>query len=52
MPIRTRPAELTALVEAGRLTVHVDRALPLDKAAKAYEIIAGGAVTGKLILVP
>lgn len=43
---------MTALVEGGRLTVHVDQALPLAEAAKAYKTVAAGAVTGKLVLVP
>ncbi|MFI5687663.1 NADP-dependent oxidoreductase [Streptomyces sp. NPDC051636] len=45
-------AQLAALVEAGRLTVHVDQVLPLAEAAKAHGIVAAGAVTGKLVLVP
>ncbi|MFE2180277.1 NADP-dependent oxidoreductase [Streptomyces sp. NPDC059455] len=45
-------AQLSALVATGRLTVHVDQVLPLAEAAKAHEIVATGAVTGKLVLVP
>ncbi|TDD11982.1 NADP-dependent oxidoreductase [Nonomuraea diastatica] len=45
-------ARLTALVVEGRLTVHVDQVLSLAEVAKAHEVIAGGAVTGKLVLVP
>ncbi|MEU7061194.1 NADP-dependent oxidoreductase [Streptomyces sp. NPDC046197] len=45
-------ARLTALVQAGRLTVHVDQVLSLAEAVKAHEIVAAGAVTGKLVLVP
>ncbi|MEU6687274.1 NADP-dependent oxidoreductase [Streptomyces sp. NPDC046832] len=45
-------ARLAALVAAGRLTVHVDQVLPLAEAVKAHEIVAAGAVTGKIVLVP
>ena len=45
-------AELTALVEAGRLRVHVDEALSLTEAAKAHELVASGRTTGKVVLVP
>lgn len=45
-------AQLSALVATGGLTVHVDQVLPLAEAAKAHEIVATGAVTGKLVLVP
>jgi NADPH:quinone reductase-like Zn-dependent oxidoreductase len=45
-------ARLAALVAAGRLTVHVDQVLPLAEVVKAHEIVAAGAVTGKIVLVP
>ncbi|MEU8876582.1 zinc-binding dehydrogenase [Streptomyces javensis] len=45
-------AQLSALVATGWLSVHVDQVLPLAEAAKAHEIVARGAVTGKLVLVP
>ncbi|WP_182882692.1 NADP-dependent oxidoreductase [Microbispora sp. H10949] len=45
-------AELTALVEAGRLTVHVDLAVPLAEAARAHEQGQAGRTTGKIVLVP
>ena len=44
--------ELVKLVDAGRLTVHVDQTVPLAEAAKAHELLADGHVTGKLVLVP
>ncbi|MFI5689767.1 NADP-dependent oxidoreductase [Streptomyces sp. NPDC051636] len=45
-------ARLVALVEAGRLTVHIDQVLPLEEAVKAHEIILTGTTTGKIVLVP
>ncbi|ETK33818.1 NADP-dependent oxidoreductase [Microbispora sp. ATCC PTA-5024] len=45
-------AQLTALVEAGRLTLHVDQVIPLDEVAKAHELGETGHVTGKIVLVP
>ncbi|MEE1942921.1 NADP-dependent oxidoreductase [Streptomyces sp. TRM 70361] len=45
-------ARLAALVDEGRLTVHVDQVLPLAEAAKAHELVAAGSATGKLVLVP
>ncbi|MEU8196590.1 NADP-dependent oxidoreductase [Microbispora amethystogenes] len=45
-------AELTSLVEAGRLTVHVDLTVPLAEAAKAHEQGQAGRTTGKIVLVP
>jgi NADPH:quinone reductase-like Zn-dependent oxidoreductase len=45
-------AELAALVEAGRLRVHVEHALPLAEAAKAHELIESQRTTGKIVLVP
>ncbi|MEV4087836.1 NADP-dependent oxidoreductase [Nonomuraea fuscirosea] len=45
-------ARLTSLVGEGRLTVHVDQVWSLAEVAKAHEAVEGGAVTGKLVLVP
>jgi NADPH:quinone reductase-like Zn-dependent oxidoreductase len=41
---------LTALIEAGKLRVHVDQTFPLDEVAKAHELGEGGRVTGKIVL--
>ncbi|WP_326758967.1 NADP-dependent oxidoreductase [Streptomyces phaeochromogenes] len=41
---------LVELAEEGKLTVHVERAFPLDEAAKAQQLLAGGHVRGKLVL--
>lgn len=45
-------AQLTLLVESGRLTVHVDQTFPLAEVAKAHEFSASGHTTGKVVLVP
>ncbi|MFC7306520.1 NADP-dependent oxidoreductase [Streptomyces monticola] len=42
--------ELTALADAGKLTVHVDRALPLDQAAEAWRLNQEGRTRGKIVL--
>ncbi|WP_424187130.1 NADP-dependent oxidoreductase [Actinokineospora sp. G85] len=41
---------LVALVEAGKLRVHVDQEFPLTEAGKAHEVGESGRVTGKLVL--
>jgi NADPH:quinone reductase-like Zn-dependent oxidoreductase len=43
-------AEIAALVDAGRLRVHVERVLPLSEAALAHELSETGRVRGKLVL--
>ncbi|MCD0450211.1 NADP-dependent oxidoreductase [Actinocorallia sp. API 0066] len=43
---------LTALVADGTVRVHVDAAFALADAVKAYEAIASGSTTGKIVLVP
>jgi NADPH:quinone reductase-like Zn-dependent oxidoreductase len=43
-------AEITALVEAGKLTVAVDSVLPLAEAAKAHELGETGRTRGKIVL--
>ncbi|GII84493.1 NADPH:quinone reductase [Sphaerisporangium siamense] len=44
--------QLSALVDAGRLTVHIDQTLPLTEAAKAHDLIATGHTRGKIVLTP
>jgi NADPH:quinone reductase-like Zn-dependent oxidoreductase len=51
-PDRAGLEHLTALVLDGRLTVHVDRVFPLDRAADAHRRGELGHTTGKLILTP
>ncbi|GAA2916047.1 MULTISPECIES: NADP-dependent oxidoreductase [Streptomyces] len=41
---------LVELAEEGKLTVHVDRIFPLDQAARAQQLLAGGHARGKIIL--
>lgn len=41
---------LVELAEEGKLTVHVDQAFPLDRAAQAQQLLAGGHAHGKIIL--
>jgi NADPH:quinone reductase-like Zn-dependent oxidoreductase len=49
-----RPAlqALAELVEAGRISVHVEAAFPLSQAADAHRRQESGRVRGKLVLVP
>ena len=42
--------EIAALVEAGALSVAVDRVLPLEAAARAHELSESGQVRGKIVL--
>jgi NADPH:quinone reductase-like Zn-dependent oxidoreductase len=42
--------EIAALIEAGKLRVHVDTVLPLEEAGKAHEIGEAGRTTGKIVL--
>jgi NADPH:quinone reductase-like Zn-dependent oxidoreductase len=51
--VRPDPADLAALsdlADAGKLTVHVDRALPLEEAAEAWRLSQRGRTRGKLVL--
>ncbi|MFI7573977.1 NADP-dependent oxidoreductase [Micromonospora sp. NPDC049497] len=41
---------LAGLVDAGRLTVHVERAFPLAQAADAHRLVEAGHVRGKVVL--
>ncbi|MFF7749238.1 NADP-dependent oxidoreductase [Streptomyces sp. NPDC007971] len=43
-------AELAGLADAGRLSVHVDRVLPLDQAAEAFRLSESGHTRGKVVL--
>ena len=51
--VRPDTADLTALAEladAGRLTVPIDRVLPLAEAAEAWRLNAEGHTRGKIVL--
>jgi len=45
-------AELADLVDAGAVTPMVDAVLPLDRAGEAIDLVASGAVRGKVVVVP
>ncbi|MFD4669680.1 NADP-dependent oxidoreductase [Lentzea sp. NPDC058450] len=49
-PERGGFAELVELVEQGAVTVHVDHVFPLDEAAHAQQLLAGGHARGKIVL--
>jgi NADPH:quinone reductase-like Zn-dependent oxidoreductase len=51
-PDRAGLESLAALVDAGRLTVRVEAAFSLERAAEAHRRQASGHVTGKLVLIP
>nr|WP_315987232.1 NADP-dependent oxidoreductase [Actinomadura sp. HBU206391] len=46
----TALAELAELADAGKLTTHVDRTLPLAEAAEAWRLSASGKTRGKIVL--
>ncbi|MFJ9614906.1 NADP-dependent oxidoreductase [Streptomyces noursei] len=51
--VRPDPADLTALAilaDAGKLTVPVDAALPLEEAAEAFRLSMAGRTRGKIVL--
>lgn len=47
-----RLAELSALVDAGRLSLRLAGVLPLEEVAEAHERLAAGGVRGRLVLAP
>ena len=47
-----RLAELSALVDAGRLTLRVAQAFGLEQAAAAHELVEHGGVRGRVVLEP
>lgn len=47
-----RLAELSALVDAGRLTLRTAGALPLEQVAEAHDRVAAGGLRGRLVLTP
>lgn len=51
VPFGTALAELAALVESGKLSIHVDRTFPLEAAAQAQVLNRAGHTRGKIILV-
>ncbi|HYZ29570.1 MAG TPA: NADP-dependent oxidoreductase [Thermoleophilaceae bacterium] len=51
-PDAPRLAELAALVDAGRLTLHVAGTQPLDDVVSAHERVAAGGARGRIVLQP
>jgi NADPH:quinone reductase-like Zn-dependent oxidoreductase len=49
-PSGSQLAELGRMVEAGRLTVHVQETFPLERAADSHAVLEEGHVRGKLVL--
>lgn len=47
-----RLTELSALVDAGRLTLRVARTFPLEQAAAAHTLLESGGVRGRVVLEP
>ncbi len=47
-----RLTELSALVDAGHLTLRVAKTMPLSDAARAHELVAGGGLRGRIVLIP
>lgn len=47
-----RLAELSALVDTGRLTLRVARTLPLTEAAQAHALVEAGGLRGRVVLEP
>jgi NADPH2:quinone reductase len=47
-----RSGDLFSLIEAGQLSVRIDRQLPLADAATAHTLLAGRQTAGKLVLAP
>jgi NADPH:quinone reductase-like Zn-dependent oxidoreductase len=43
-------AELAELADAGKLSVNIERALPLTEAAEAFRLSQSGRTRGKLVL--
>jgi NADPH:quinone reductase-like Zn-dependent oxidoreductase len=51
-PDRAALETLAAFAEEDALNVHVERTFTLDEAPEAHRLVAGGHVTGKVVLVP
>ncbi|MCX4759685.1 NADP-dependent oxidoreductase [Streptomyces sp. NBC_01275] len=49
-PVPSDLAALASLADAGELTVHIDRVLPLAEAADAFRLSETGRVRGKIVL--
>lgn len=49
-PDAHRLAVLTRMVDAGQLSVHLDRTLPLEEARQVHELVEAGHMRGKIVL--
>jgi NADPH2:quinone reductase len=50
--LETRAADVFSQAAAGRLEVHIDRALPLAEASAAQRALEARQTTGKVLLIP
>jgi NADPH2:quinone reductase len=50
--LAARARDLFAWLADGRVSLHIDRRLPLAQAAHAHELLASRATSGKLLLMP
>ncbi|MGK2942467.1 MAG: quinone oxidoreductase family protein [Immundisolibacter sp.] len=50
--LAARSRDLFAWLADGRVSLHIDRRLPLADAAQAHELLASRATSGKLLLIP
>jgi NADPH2:quinone reductase len=50
--LEARASEVLGDAAAGRLSVRVDRTLPLDEAAEAHRALEGRLTSGKVLLAP
>lgn len=50
--LAARSRDLFAWLADGRVSLHIDRRLPLAEAARAHELLASRATSGKLLLIP
>lgn len=50
--LETRARDVLSWIASGDLRLTIDRALPLEKAAHAHELLEGRHTSGKLVLIP
>ena len=48
----TRAGEVLGWIKSGKVTLRIDRELPLAQAAEAHRLLEGRKTTGKLLLIP
>jgi len=47
-----RAGEVLGWIKSGKLTVRIERELPLAQAAEAHRLLEGRKTTGKVLLIP